>query len=91
MGMDCDGDQAQCSQQCFTACASSQAKHCLWSPQQDQSIGAGVEEYWERKEERKADKGGQRERESEAGEGTAPLDVKGPQLCHPPTPTIHFP
>ena len=32
-----------------------------------------------------------RERETEAGEGAAPLDVKGPQLCHPPTPTIHFP
>lgn len=89
MGTDCDGDQAQCSQQCFTPCATSQAKHCLWSPQEDQSIGAGVEEYWERKEERKADKGGQ-EREIEA-EGTAPLDVKGLQLCHPPTPTKHFP
>ena len=77
-GMDCDGDQAQCGQQRFRPCATSQAKHCLWAPQQDQSIGVREEEYWERKNEKKVDERGQREREIEAGEDTAPLEVKGP-------------
>lgn len=55
-GMGCDGDQAQCSQQCFTPCATSQAKHAA-HPNRTTALLLEWKSTGKEEEKRKADKG----------------------------------
>ena len=71
--------------------ATSQAKHHLWVPQQDQSRGVGEKEVLRKEEQEEVDEGGGRERKIEAGEDISSLGIKGPWLCHLPTLAFHFP
>lgn len=51
VGMDCDhGTKFNVVSSALDLNATSQAKHCLWVPQQDQSRGTGEEEVLRKKE-----------------------------------------
>lgn len=54
VGMDCDhGTKFNVVSSALDLNATSQAKHCLWAPQQDQSRGTGEEEVLRKKRTRR--------------------------------------